>query len=419
VTQAVGLLLSGLATAGVLLTDSLRLLLACWTIGAVLHVGLAAAARSQRTADAARQAFLAEILGAWCLAMGGLSLALAAGTGELDLLPQRLAPLDQTELALPWAGVGVLLAVAARLGLPPLPAWSPRLAGAPPAVRVVLHAGLHPATALLLWQRVDLWVLPWHRTTAVWLGTIGAVALILAAAGERHGARRAAWLGASLWASLFAATAGGPVGTSLVWLLVGALALVEVAVAVPRLSLAWRRALLPVGVAGAIAVVVVGSLSTGLDPAAILRLGAALVALWVLRHWLGERPRPEEAETGAGARRPPIAMMAPLARLGQGPGLAYVPLEWLARVLGRLAAEIDRVVLDGIVEGLGWIGLGLGWFAAWADRRGLDLIDQGTGSLAARLGHGAAGALGRHPARVLVWAVVAVLALILLWRTAG
>jgi len=419
VIQAIGLALAAGAAVGMLLADRFHVLLACWTLGAVLQAALAASGRSQRTAAAARQAFLVEILGAWCLAIGGLGLVLASGTGELDVLRPRLLQLDQGRSALPFAGLGVLLAVTARLGLPPLPLWPPRVAGAPPAVRIGLHAGLHPATALLLWHRLDAWLLPWHRTAAIWFGAAGALLLLMAAAGERHGARRAAWLGTAQWAGLFAACAAGPVPQALVWWLAAGLAVVHGAVGVARFPLVLRRTALGVGILAAFAVAIKSGVASRTNAATVVQFVVALGTAGIFWRWWRELPQPASADPGPGPRRAPLAVMSAVTRLGQGPGPLYALLERLQRLLARLVAGFDRFVLDGICEGLGWFGVGLGWLAAWLDRRGLDLVDHGAGVLVGHLGRGAAEAVGRHPARVLIWTLVTVLGLILLWRVVG
>ena len=191
--QTLGLLLAGAAAAGLMLADNVLLVLVFWALGAVLYAGLAALGRSAATARAARRGFIVEMVGAWALALGALNLVLTTGTGDLALLPSHLLLMDLGRSALPWAGLGVLLAVLCRLGVPPAPPWTAGVAAAPPSVRIFLHAGLHPLTALVLWHRLDVWLLPWHRELALWLGGLGALLLALAAAGERHGGRRAAY----------------------------------------------------------------------------------------------------------------------------------------------------------------------------------------------------------------------------------
>ena len=386
--QALGLLLCGVAAVGMLLAASVPVLVACWVLGAVLLGGLIASAPSQRLIAAAREAFLVEIAGGWALAVGGLTLAIAPGNVE-------------------WAGIGVVLAVVLRLGLPPCPWWPARVAGAPAAVRVFLLGGLHPATALLLWRKVDLWLQPWHVTVAVWFGVVGSLLAILAAAGERHAARRAAWLGISFWGGLLAA--GQPSVTAIMVLAVG-LVLVQLQAAMPRWPALARRALLLAG-GGAAAV---ATLPTALDAAAsVLRLLTLLVAAWVLLAWLRELGRPGAASATDAIRRAPLGPLAPIARLGQQAGSVVVAARATVRGLSRVVTDFDRVVLAGVGEGLGWITLGVGWFVTWIDRRGLDGVDHGFERLFRLAGRGVAAAAGGQPGWVLGWAVVVVLGLAL------
>ncbi len=106
--QIVGLLLAGCTAAGLILTDDFRTLLGCWTLAAVINAALAASGRGRAT-EAAREAFLVEIVGAWVLALGGLYLVLVAGPGDLSLVVPSLANPDLVRPALPWAGLGLLV----------------------------------------------------------------------------------------------------------------------------------------------------------------------------------------------------------------------------------------------------------------------------------------------------------------------
>ena len=103
----------------------------------------------------------------------------------------------------------------------------------------------------------------------------------------------------------------------------------------------------------------------------------------------------------------------------QGPGPLYRLTEAVTSGLARIAAEIDRIVLDGVVEGLGWMGLGAGWLVAWIDRRGLDALDHGAAVLVTAVGRGCARAAGGRSWRVLAWATVTATALVLLGWSLG
>jgi hypothetical protein len=412
--RAMGLVLSGLAAVGLALTGSFVVLLVCWVLGVVLQAGLVAASGSQRAAAAAREVFLVEIAGSWALALGGLALVLAADSARLEELTLSGLP-DAADGALGWAGLGVLLAVVCRLGLLPWPWWPARLAGAPPVVRVFLLAGLHPATALVLWQRLAVWLLPWHLTVADWLAAVGALAAALAGAGERQAARRAAWLGASYWAALLSvgATAAAPT-TGVIVLLAAGMALVQLQVALPRASLAWRRCLLAGGALATLAAAFAAGLVLITGPAAVLRLLAIVLSLWVWSWWLLDLGRRPTLPADIVRRCPPLGWLAGVARVGQG----KVPLATAAgamlRGLGRLTAGLDRIVLGGIAEGLGWMGLGIGWLFAWLDRRVLDAWDWGSLALVRAAGRGAARAASGQPGAVLAWAVAVIVLLALL-----
>ncbi len=385
--QATGLLLCGVAAVGMLLAASVPVLVACWVLGAVLLCGLIAVGPSQRLSAAAREAFLVEITGGWVLAVGGLMLTITPG--RLD-----------------WAGFGVVVAVVLRLGLPPGPWWPARVVGAPPAVRVFLLGGLHPATALLLWRKVDLWLLPWHLTLASWLGAAGAVLAILAAAGERHAARRAAWLGISAWGSLLAA--GQPSVAGIMVLALG-LVLVQLQAAMPRWPARWRRLLLLAG--GVAALATLPAVPAGAP--AVLRLVALPIAAWVLLAWLREIGRPGATAAADTIRRAPLGPLAPIARLGQQAGSVVVAARSTIAGLSRVVVDFDRVVLAGVSEGLGWMALGAGWLVTWVDRRGLDGVDEGAQRLSRLAGRAVSAAAGGSPGWVLGWVVVAVLGLAL------
>lgn len=411
-----GLLLCGAAAAGLWLADSFMLLLAAWILGLVLHAGLAACGRSRRVAAAAREAFLAEIAGACALAWPGLTLMLATGANRLGPMAQGLELLEPGQGLPDWLGLGVLLAAVCRLGLPPLPWWPGRLAASPPAVRVFLLAGLHPATALVLWHRLAPWLQPWHQTIALWFGSGAALLLILAAAGERNAARRAAWLGASQWAGLLAA-GREPLWT--IWLLAAGLALVQLSIILVRWPAARQKLLL---VAGGAVVLAVGLLTVReRSPSlpAILRLSAWLLAIWILWRWSREQFRLRSLPPPASLRRPAVAALGGLARLGQ----TNDPLSLLAgvvtRCLGRLVADFDRVVLAGVAEGLGWIGLGSGWLVAWLDRRGQDAVYLGALGLLRLGGQLVVYAAGGSQRRVLLAALLVLLGLIWLGSAAG
>lgn len=410
------LLLCGVAALGLWLAGDFTLLLACWSVGLALHAGLAAQGRSRRAAAAAREAFLAESAGACVLAIAGLALALAVGTARLDLLAERLPSLAPESGVASWAGVAVVLAVASRLGLPPLPWWPARLTAAPSAVRVFLLAGLHPATAILLWFRLADWLQPWHEVLAQWFGGSAAVLLMLAAAGERHAARRATWLGASHWAGLLVA-AGAPLAA--VWSLAFGMGLVQLQTVFVRWPVAWQRLCLAAGSAGVLAAAV---LSPPADPAsgpAMLRLAAAMLSVWVFYRWLRDAASAAILPPAPLQRRPAVAPLAGVARRGQGSG----PLPLLAgvsvRALGRLVAGFDRIVLAGVADGLGWIALGLGWLVAWIDRRGQDAVYGGAAAGIRLTGRAVVQVAGGRSRRALAAALLVILGLAWLGRSAG
>ncbi len=421
--QALGLLLAGAAAAGVMLAHNASLLLACWVLGAVVHTGLAALGRGEESAQAARGGFLVEILGSWVLALGGLSLIQAAGTDDLELLPARFLLLDLGTATLPWAGLAVLMAVLCRLGLPPLPPWPARVASAPPAIRIFLHAGLHPLTAFVLWQRLDAWLLPWHRELALWLGGAGALLLALAAAGERHGSRRAALLGASRWAALLAASSHEMVPSWAPWLLAAGMAVIQIVSATPRWPLWSRRMLLVAGALAALpAGVPAGPLSLvgtwlGASAPALLLHAATFLMLRLCWVWFEDLRRPVVQAGEMHLRRPAMERLRPLARLARGDMVRHRPVAITVAWLGRLTADIDRVVLTGVIEGLGWMGVGAGWAVAWLDRRGMDALDHGLTGLSGMTGRACTRAAGVRPGRALAWAVTVVLVLTLVGRS--
>lgn len=391
--QSVGLLLYGVAAVGLMLTDRYALLVGCWLLGAVMLTGLIAGGRSLRVGTMAREAFLAEMVGGWALAIGSVVMVLALDLGRLDHLP--------------WAGLGVVIAVAIRLGLPPLPWWPARTLGAPPAVRVFLMAGLHPVTAFILWRELEAWLVPWHFTLAVWLGTVGALLAIAVAAGERYAPRRAAWLAIAQWGGMLAAIS--PVDAmDAVGLLAGGLVLVHLQLAMPRLPLPWRRLLLLLGAAAVVLAAVLSGLTSPASLPALLRLPVMGLTVWIFWRWLREPGQPGTVAPGAVVRRPAVGILAPLARYGQGSGPLVAAVGAAARGLARVAADIDRLVLGGVSEGLGWMGVGAGWLVAWLDRRGLDGLDRGADLF---LQHAGFAVTRMAAARPVMWAVLVILLL--------
>jgi hypothetical protein len=428
--RALGLLTAGATVAGLLLAHDLRLMLVCWASGAVVLAGLAAVGRDEGLMQAAREGLLVEIFGAWALALAGLGLALAAGSDAVDDLSAWVLLDDAAEGAATWAGAGLLVAVACRLGLPPVPPWPVRAALASPAVRIFLHAGLHPLTALILWDRLDGWLLPWHREAALWLGAMGAVLLALAAAGERHGVRRAAYLGAGRWAALLATASFESLPAWLPWLVAAGLALVHTAEAMPRWTAARRRGLLAVGIALTVpAGAPAGMLSPvgvwlNLSSASMLLHAATLLTLVVGWSWWRDLGRPlalvdVEAGRDAAAGHPVLPGLTRLARRWRRPAAAGEPVGPVVGGLSRVAAGIDRHVLDGAVEGMGLITQGTGWLVAWLDRRGLDAAGHGLGRLVAVLGAASEAAVNGRPGRSLAWVVIAMLAVTLLLGLQG
>lgn len=413
--QVAGLLLCGLAAVGLRVAGGFAVLLGCWTAGLVLLAGLAAGGPSRRAATAAREALLAEAFGTGVLALAGLALVTAAGADRLDLVASALPAPDAGDARAGWAGLGLLLAVAGRLGLPPLPWWPARITAAPPAVRVFLLAGLHPVTALLLWDRLDAWLLPWHLTLASWLGGAVSLLAIMAAAGERQAARRAAWLGMGHWAGLLAA--GGALPAA--WVLGGGLALVQLQTILVRWPAARQRALLGIGGAAVITAGMLSGLASVDGGPALLRLAGALLSVWVLGRWWQEAAMVAALPPSPTLRRPAVAMLARLARLGQGAGPLPLLVGAAARLLGQTVAGFDRIVLAGVADGLGLIGLGLGWTVAWIDRRGQDLFYGGISRLLAAAGHATVRAAGGRPQRVLAVAVALILGLAWLGRAGG
>lgn len=408
--QAVGLLLCGVLAVGLWRIDDFVLLLACWIIGLVLHAGLAASGRSRQAAVAAREAFLAESTGACLLGFFGLTVVLAADTTRLDLLAQRLPLIAASGGMLDWAGGAVLLAVVCRLGLPPLPWWPARATAAPPAVRVFLLAGVHPATAILLWYRLAAWLQPWHHALALWFGAAAALLLIMAAAGERHGPRRAAWLGASQWAGLLAAGSDPLLCRHVVLLAVG-LGLVHMQAVLVRWPVALQRSLL---CAGGVVILWAGLVSglARLDTVpAFLRLAAASMTAWVLICWWFEAARVDVVSVTRAWRRPAATSLAGLARLGRSAGPIPTMVAMTVRFLGRVVSDFDRIVLAGIVQNAGWLVLGTGRLVAWMDRRGQDILHAGAVRLLELAGSATVRAAAGSPQRLLLVALIVILGL--------
>ncbi len=423
--QVLGLLLTGAAALGVVLADRLGLLVAAWSTGAVLQAGLTAAGRSAAAGPAARRVLLTEVLGVWALGLGGLLVVEAAGTADLARLPEQLLLRGVGHSLLSWAGVGVLVAVLARLGLPPLPTWPVAAAAAPPAVRAFLHAAVHPLSALWLWQRLEPWLLPGHREAALWLGCVGALLLAGAALGEPQGSRRAALVSGSRWAAVWAGAAHGFLEPWTAWSLATGMVLMQLAVIFRRWPLHWRRGVLLAGLLAAVPAGVPEGWLSGMRPgfaaapATLLLHGATLLLLVTARRWWDDLARPLSAP----ARRAPAVadpgsrLSHRLARLGRGPGPVLGPAQVWGRGLARVVGTTDRVVLGGVAEGLGWLALALGWLVAWSDRRGLDALGRALGAVVIAGGRVCAGAGGGHPARVSAWALVVLLAATLVGRT--
>jgi hypothetical protein len=413
VTRVLGLLLGGMAAMGVLLADRFGLLLVAWTALAVLAAGLTAAGRAAPVAHAARDALLAEILGVWGLGLGGLLLAGSAGAASGGAMPLTSSPPTVDATAHAWAGTGLLLAVAARLGLPPLTVWPATTAAARPAVRVFLHAGLLPLSALWLWQRLDAWLLPPHREVALWLGCVMALLLTAAALAARQPARRAGLVAAGRWAAVWAGAAAGDLHAWTPWLLTAGLVLLQLAVVSVRWPLVVRRVVLLAGILAMLPAGVPTGWLSGTrasfvtDPAVLLLHPATLLLLLLARHWWDDL---------AGATTPAVRSGRP-ARTAGGPGLLLGGARRATRPLAGAVSTTDRVVLGGVADGVGWIGLALGWLVAWSDRRGLDAAGHALGLLTTGAGRACRATAGGHPGRVAGWALVTVLVVTLMGRT--
>ena len=423
--QVLGLILAGAAAVGVVLADRVGLLVTAWSAGAVLHAGLAAAGRGDAAGSGARRALLTEVTGIWALGLAGLMVVDAAGTADLARLPGQLLLRGVGPAVLAWAGLGVLIAVMARLGLPPLPTWPVATAGAPPAARAFLQAVVHPLTALWLWERLEPWLLPGHREAALWIGCVAALLLAGAALGEPQATRRAALVGGSRWAAVWAGAAHGHLESWTAWAVAGGLLLVQLAVIFRRWPCGWRRGVLLAGVLATVPAGVPEGWLAGTRPgfaaapATLLLHGATLLLLVTARRWWDDLARPLPVPTPRPRALPdPGGRLAQgLARLGRGPG----PILGAARISGRGLARVvgtaDRVVLGGVMEGVGWLALALGWLVAWSDRRGLDVLGRSVGWAAIAAGRRCAAAGGGHPARVSAWALVVVLVVALMGRT--
>lgn len=406
-SQMLALLLAGFAAVGIALTDSFGLLVACWVGGVVIQAGLTVTgASSPRVRRVTRGFFLAEIAGAWVLVMGGVNLVLA--TGASDLAGPGFVPAEPIHLA--WAGSGLLLAVVIRLGLPPLTPWQPRLAAAPPSVRIFLHAAVHPATALLLWWRLDAWMLPWHRDAALWLGSVVAVVAVLAAAGERNEPRRAALLGTGRWAALLALVSHGGTDAPGIGFTACGMACLHLVAAAPRWPRSWRRVLL-VAAGACLTAVVATSHSVSWSLGDLLVDASTLLSLWVLWRWY--RTLVSVQETLGASRRAAWPALAGLARRSRSDGPVPVVAAAVTNRLGRMVAVIDRVILDGMADGLALFGVGAGWLVAWCDRCGLDGIERGLDTVVVFVGRACRGAVSGVPSRTVVWAMVGILTMVL------
>jgi hypothetical protein len=396
VIQGLALLIAGLAAAGIWLTDGFALLVACWGVGSIVHAGLVTALGTTRVREIAREVFLGEMLGGWVLLMSGLNLVLA--TNAVDLATPGPLPPRPTDLV--WTGIGLLMASTARLGLPPFAPWPTRLAATPPLVRVFMHAAIHPATALMLWWRLDGWLLGWHRDVAAWLGASMALVAAVSAAGERLPPRRAALISIAGWSALLGLGAHGP-DKPMVGLAVLALGLmaVHLAAAAPRWPRSWRRTLLGVAV---IALLGLGwrAATASPSPPDLVVVGSLAVLLLVLVHWVATAaPAREAAES---PRSVAVAALAPLARRSRDPGPIPRLATAVSQRLARGVAVVDRVVLDGIFEGIALIGLGAGWLIAWCDRRGMDLLEYGLTSLTGHVGRASRRLAGSTTAQLML-----------------
>lgn len=417
--QVLALLVAGLAAVAIWLAEGFGLLVACWVLGAVLHAGLVSASTgSVKVRDVAREVFLAELVGAWVLVMGGLNLVLSTGASSITDAG-AVAPAGHD---LDWAGLGLLLVVIVRLGLPPIGPWPARLAASPPVVRVFLHAGLHPLTALMLWWRLETWLLPWHGVLALWLGAASALAAAVAAAGERQLPRRAALLSCAAWGGLLAlgAQVGQRPWSALVAVIIASM-LVHLVAAGPRWPRVLRRWLLAVVAAAPVAAALqvataAPDLGASMLAARIVVGLASIVALLVLGHWWRTlAPAHEANATPRGAFLPAAERLARLSRQpGPLPSLVAVGSQQLA----RLVATVDRIVLDGVVEGLAVISLGAGWLVAWCDRRAMDGIEFGVTRLVAATGRWSRDLAAGRPSRLVFWLGLAALGLMLLGRAA-
>lgn len=413
--RAAALLVAGLAAAGLWLADSFALLAACWILGSVVHAGLVAGAGSTAVRNAVREVFLVELFGVWVLLMAGLRLVLVGGGGDLASLDGAPpVPVDAT-----WVGIGVLLVVTGRLGLAPLAPWPVRLAAAPPLVRVFLHALLHPLTALLLWWRLDSWLLPWHRDVGLWLASGVTLAATVAAAGERLGARRAALLTVASWSGVLAQATSGD---GLAWLasLTGACAAVSwhLVAASPRWPRAVRRGLLALSATGVgLALFPAAAGASTTVPSTIL-LGLAVVGMiGVTVHWAATLPPVLVA--GASPRRPALPWLTPLARRSRRAGPVLRAVRGSARGLGAVVAVTDRLVLAGVTDGLALLALGVGWLVSWCDRRGLDAVENGLAAITASAGRMSRQLVAGAAAGLLLGAIVVALLLSLILGTVG
>jgi hypothetical protein len=125
-------------------------------------------------------------------------------------------------------------------------------------------------------------------------------------------------------------------------------------------------------------------------------------------------PAREAAET---PRRMAWPVLRPLARKSREAG----PIPWLAATISqRLAAgvaAIDRIVLDGVAEGLALLGLGTGWLVAWCDRRGMDAIEHGAGHAVGLVGRLSRALVMAPPARMVLLLGLLTLVLAMLGRS--